>query len=99
MASMGCVYTPPHICVQSNTISSDVDYEYPSNSAQGQGFADLLTETRKALDSLASRKGDSTPYLLTAAVSAGAENYANLKVPQMNAALDFWNLMASLRES
>ncbi|KAJ3484930.1 hypothetical protein NLJ89_g11943 [Agrocybe chaxingu] len=30
----------------------------------------------------------------TAAVAAGAANYANLKVPQMNAAMDFWNLMA-----
>ncbi|ESK85470.1 glycoside hydrolase family 18 protein [Moniliophthora roreri MCA 2997] len=72
----------------------DLDFEYPSNSAEGQGFADLLTETRKAFDSLASRKGDSTPYLLTAAVSAGAQNYANLKVSQMNSALSFWNLMA-----
>ncbi|KAF8919477.1 glycoside hydrolase family 18 and carbohydrate-binding module family 5 protein [Mucidula mucida] len=72
----------------------DLDFEYPSNSAQGQGFADLFTELRTAFDNLASSKGDSTPYILSAAVSAGPANYANLVVPQMNSALTFWNLMA-----
>ncbi|KAF9479509.1 hypothetical protein BDN70DRAFT_806951 [Pholiota conissans] len=72
----------------------DIDFEYPSNSAQGQGLADLMTALRTAFNNLASQKGDSTPYLLTAAVAAGAANYANLVVPQMNSALSFWNLMA-----
>ncbi|KAK7052395.1 glycoside hydrolase superfamily [Favolaschia claudopus] len=72
----------------------DLDFEYPANAAQGQGFADLLTALRTAFDSLASRKGDSTPYQITAAVSAGPANYANLVVPQMEKALTFWNLMA-----
>jgi len=52
-----------------------------------------MTALRSAFDDLAKRKGDSTPYLLTAAVAAGAPNYANLKVSQMNAALNYWNLM------
>jgi len=76
-----------------NLLSSDLDFEYPSNAAQGQGFADLLTQLRSAFDALAAKKGDSTPYEISAAVSAGAENYANLVVPQMNAALTHWNLM------
>jgi len=75
---------------------SDIDFEYPSNSAQGQGLADLMTALRTAFDNLASRKGDSTPYLITAAVAAGAANYANLKVPQMNSAMNFWNLMVGV---
>lgn len=29
-----------------------------------------------------------------AAVAAGAENYANLVIPQMDKALSYWNLMA-----
>ncbi|THU88643.1 hypothetical protein K435DRAFT_803373 [Dendrothele bispora CBS 962.96] len=70
----------------------DLDFEYPGSAAQGQGFADLLTKLRSAFDSLAAKKGDSTPY----EISAGAENYANLVVPQMNAALTHWNLMVSL---
>ncbi|KAF9259245.1 hypothetical protein L218DRAFT_670920 [Marasmius fiardii PR-910] len=72
----------------------DLDFEYPASSAEGQGFADLLTATRQAFNDLATRKGDTTPYIITAAVSAGAANYAYLNVPQMNSALNFWNLMA-----
>ncbi|KAJ6600774.1 glycosyl hydrolases family 18-domain-containing protein [Mycena sp. CBHHK59/15] len=72
----------------------DLDFEYPANAAQGQGFADLYTALRTAFVALASKKGDATPYQLTVAVSAGAENYANLVVPQMDQALTFWNLMA-----
>lgn len=73
---------------------SDIDFEYPANSDQGQGFADLTTALRTAFDALAAKKGDSTTYLLTAAVAAGAPNYANLMVSQMNSALSFFNLMA-----
>ncbi|KAI0261223.1 glycoside hydrolase superfamily [Gloeopeniophorella convolvens] len=72
----------------------DIDFEYPSDSAQGQGFASLLTELRTAFDQLAQSNGDSVPYEITAAVSAGSANYANLVVPQMNSALSYWNLMA-----
>jgi chitinase len=72
---------------------SDIDYEYPANSEQGQGFADLLTELRKGFTALKDKKGDSTPYLISAAVAAGPQNYAYYKVPQMNEALDYWNLM------
>lgn len=92
----------------------DIDFEYPSDSAQGQGFADLLTSLRSAMDSLSQSNGDTEPYLLTvsiysppvffcmllmllsfqAAVAAGAENYANLVIPQMDKALSYWNLMA-----
>ncbi|KAF4607345.1 hypothetical protein EYR38_001413 [Pleurotus pulmonarius] len=72
----------------------DLDFEYPATAAEGQGFADLFTALRTAFDQLADRKGDTTPYLLSAAVSAGPANYANLVVPQMDRALSFWNLMA-----
>jgi chitinase len=34
---------------------------------------------------LAAKKGDTTPYQLSAAVSSGPENYANLVVAQMDA--------------
>ncbi|KAG6878469.1 hypothetical protein C0993_006311 [Termitomyces sp. T159_Od127] len=72
----------------------DIDFEYPSSDAQGQGFADLFTALRTAFDALATKKGDNVPYQLTAAVAAGPANYQHLKVPQMNAALNYWNLMA-----
>lgn len=69
------------------------DYEYPSTSAQGQGFADLLTELRTALTSLQTSNGDSVPYQITVAVAAGLDNAANYVVPQMDKAIDYWNLM------
>lgn len=72
----------------------DLDFEYPSSQAQGQGFADLLTSLRGAFDSLATSNGDTVPYQITAAVAAGSANYANLNVAQMDAALSYWNLMA-----
>ena len=43
----------------------DLDFEYPSSAAQGQGFADLLTSLRSAFDSNAAKKGDATTYSLT----------------------------------
>ncbi len=43
----------------------DLDFEYPSSTAQGQGFADLLTSLRSSFDTYAAGKGDTTPYLLT----------------------------------
>lgn len=72
----------------------DIDFEYPSTTAQGQGFGALYTELRTAFDNLAAKKGDTVPYQLTAAVSAGPANYAYLDVPTMDAALTYWNLMA-----
>ncbi|KAG6897598.1 hypothetical protein C0992_013276 [Termitomyces sp. T32_za158] len=69
-------------------------YSQSGDDAQGQGFADLLTALRSAFTALATKKGDKVPYEITAAVAAGPTNYQHLKVPQMNAALDYWNLMA-----
>ncbi|KAF8634067.1 hypothetical protein AX17_004330, partial [Amanita inopinata Kibby_2008] len=72
----------------------DIDFEFPTTTDLGQGLADLVTGLRTALDQLAARKGDSVPYLITAAVSAGPNNYANLRVPQMDDALSYWDVMA-----
>lgn len=72
----------------------DIDFEYPSGTAQGRTFANLLTELRSALDGLAKSNGDTVPYQLTAAVPASYEQYASLPVAQMDSALNYWNLMA-----
>ncbi|KAI0366008.1 hypothetical protein BV20DRAFT_1056021 [Pilatotrama ljubarskyi] len=72
----------------------DIDFEYPNSDTLASGFATLLTSLRTAFDNLQKQKGDSVPYQLTAAVSAGYNNSEFLKVPQMNSALTYWNLMA-----
>ena len=43
----------------------DLDFEYPSDADQGQGFADLITSLRSAMDTYAANKGDTVPYTLT----------------------------------
>ncbi|KAH9994631.1 glycoside hydrolase family 18 and carbohydrate-binding module family 5 protein [Russula vinacea] len=72
----------------------DIDFEYPNSIAQGRGFANLLTDLRMAGDALAKGNRDTTSYQLTVAVPAGSENYASLRVSQMDSALSYWNLMA-----
>ncbi|KAI0777587.1 glycosyl hydrolases family 18-domain-containing protein [Trametes elegans] len=72
----------------------DIDFEYPTSTALASGFASLLTSLRIAFDDLQLKKGDSTPYELTAAVPAGSDNYEWLKVSVMDDALTYWNLMA-----
>ncbi|KAI0816865.1 glycoside hydrolase superfamily [Trametes gibbosa] len=72
----------------------DIDFEYPNSDALATGFATLLTSLRVAFDNLKLQKGDSTPYELTAAVPAGSDNYQWLRVPIMDNALTYWNLMA-----
>jgi chitinase len=54
-----------------------------------------MTDLRTALTQLQNRKGDRVPYLLTAAVGAGPTGYTYLNIPQMDRAMDFWNLMVS----
>ena len=43
----------------------DIDFEYATTTAQGQGFATLLSELRTAFNSYASSNGDTVPYLIT----------------------------------
>jgi chitinase len=43
----------------------DVDYEYPQNPEQAQGYVDLLRELRHGLDEHARRKGADYRFLLT----------------------------------
>ncbi|KAG8779938.1 hypothetical protein FRC12_023687, partial [Ceratobasidium sp. 428] len=72
----------------------DIDYEYPETPEQATGFVSLLSELRAGLDAHAKKKGETNPYQLSAAVPAGADNYQNLLVSQMNPYLTLWNLMA-----
>ncbi|KAL1694011.1 glycoside hydrolase family 18 and carbohydrate-binding module family 5 protein [Schizophyllum commune] len=72
----------------------DLDFEYPGSAEQGAGFGALFTELRAALDKLQQSKGDATPYEISVAVSAGADNYKYLDVNTMDKALTYWNLMA-----
>ncbi|KAM5540815.1 hypothetical protein V8D89_005459 [Ganoderma adspersum] len=71
----------------------DIDYEFPSSNALGTGLASLIAELRTAFNDLQKKKGDSTPYLVTAATSALPSQYKYYDFKKMDAALNFWNLM------
>ncbi|KIY50369.1 glycoside hydrolase family 18 protein [Fistulina hepatica ATCC 64428] len=72
----------------------DVDYEYPQNDEQARGYVALLAELRAGLDALAHTHGSGCRFLLTIAAPCGPDNYKKLHVREMDASLDFWNLMA-----
>ncbi|KAF9531136.1 glycoside hydrolase superfamily [Crepidotus variabilis] len=72
----------------------DLDWEYPTSKEQGQGFADLFTALRTAFNNLQTRKSDSTRYIISSAMSLVPSNYQLLNIPQLNAAIDYWNFMA-----
>ncbi|CAE6375058.1 unnamed protein product [Rhizoctonia solani] len=71
----------------------DIDWEYPAGE-QAEAFVALLKETHAGLKAHAKNKGDKIPYELNAAVPAGAQNYQNLKVKEMDKYLSYWALMA-----
>lgn len=52
-----------------------------------------MAALRSALDALQAQKGDAQPYLLSAALPAGASNAANFDVPALVPLLDLFNLM------
>ncbi|KZP18465.1 glycoside hydrolase family 18 protein [Athelia psychrophila] len=75
------------------SVVSDLDYEYPTTTAEGAGFADLFTELRTAFTTLQKTNGETEPYQLTAAINAVNYNNKFFVVPQSDAALTYWNIM------
>ncbi|KAL7422350.1 Chitinase 4 [Cryptotrichosporon argae] len=72
----------------------DIDYEYPKTPSDAAAYVDLLHELRHALFQLARSKGRRDgQYQLTVAAPCGADNMRVLRVAEMDAVLDFWNLM------
>ncbi|KAK7204246.1 chitinase [Myxozyma melibiosi] len=76
----------------------DIDWEFPKNLGEGEQYLQILHDLRVALDQnsrdILSLTGYQPKFYLTIAAPCGAENLANLLIPQMDQYLDFWNLMA-----
>jgi chitinase len=72
----------------------DIDWEYPKSDAEAQDFVKLLHATRHELDQYANSLQHRPHFLLTVACPAGPQNYQIMRLREMDAYLDFWNLMA-----
>ncbi|KAL1921041.1 uncharacterized protein VTP21DRAFT_11676 [Calcarisporiella thermophila] len=72
----------------------DIDWEFPNNSEDAENFVKLLHDFRTALTEDAERKGDSIPYLLTAAMPCSEDKYNLLKLEHMAHYVDHFYLMA-----
>ncbi|WWC71422.1 uncharacterized protein I206_105378 [Kwoniella pini CBS 10737] len=73
----------------------DIDYEYPSTSQQAEAYVSLLAELRTGLVRLAQANHQPAgQYELTVAAPCGMQNMEILRAKDMDASLDFWNLMA-----
>ncbi|WVW85453.1 hypothetical protein I302_107491 [Kwoniella bestiolae CBS 10118] len=73
----------------------DIDYEFPSTSAEAEAYLSLVTEVRQGLVKLAQDNHQpATQYELTVAAPCGMQNMKILRAKDMDVALDFWNLMA-----
>ncbi|OZJ02116.1 hypothetical protein BZG36_04733 [Bifiguratus adelaidae] len=71
----------------------DIDWEYPKDANDAENYVRLLYDMRYALDNLAQQQQTSR-YLLSCALPAGASNYNLLKLKEMDRYLDIFYLMA-----
>ncbi|KAM5448507.1 Chitinase 4 [Microsporum audouinii] len=68
----------------------DIDWEYPKDENEANNLVLLLKACRESLNAAQKNR----KFLLTAAVPCGPVNYEKLKLKDMSAYLDFFNLMA-----
>ncbi|EJD03133.1 glycoside hydrolase family 18 protein [Fomitiporia mediterranea MF3/22] len=94
MARQNFVQSAVHLMESLGLDGLDIDYEYPSNAYQANGYVTLLKELREALDARSQVRGTNHKFLLTIAAPCGPENYKMLRIGDMDKYLDFWNLMA-----
>lgn len=71
----------------------DIDWEYPADDEEATNYVLLLKELREALDDYAEQSAPGYHFLMTIATPAGASDYCQLHLKEMDQYLDSWHLM------
>jgi chitinase len=72
----------------------DIDWEYPTSDAEATNYVLLLKELRAALDAYAQKSAQGYHFLITVASPAGATQYNQMHLKEMDQYIDSWHLMA-----
>ncbi|KXJ85142.1 family 18 glycosyl hydrolase, partial [Microdochium bolleyi] len=71
----------------------DIDWEYPTSSADAANFVLLLEAVRAELDAYSKRAASDYHFILSAATPAGPASYKMLNLKRMGDVLDYLNIM------
>jgi chitinase len=90
----GLDVSPQSQSTRDNTLTIQIDWEYPKDATEAQNLVLLLSEVKDALSAYSATLPDTPHFLLTVASPAGPANYEKMNIKKMTYLLDFWNLMA-----
>jgi len=69
----------------------DIDWEWPQNQAEGEAYADLMIELRKAFDLLEQQNG--RKYLITSAIGTHSNNISHINYVRAEPYMDYIFMM------
>lgn len=72
----------------------DIDWEFPTTTAEGANYVLLLKAVRAELDAYSKKSASCYRFLLTIAASAGPSTYAVQPLAALAKTIDWFNLMA-----
>jgi chitinase len=70
----------------------DIDWEYPTTTADGENFTTFIRELRCSLDTLA-QKMSTEPFLITIAINCSTRMIKTTNVGEFHSCIDFVNVM------
>ncbi|CAG8517824.1 8556_t:CDS:2 [Diversispora eburnea] len=72
----------------------DIDWEYPKTPQEGENYVKLVRELRIELDNYAKEIEERIPFLITAAMPCGPDNYNKIPLEEFSKYVNYLNLMA-----
>jgi chitinase len=72
----------------------DIDWEWPANDTDAANMVALLKAVRQALDAYSAANANNYHFILSVALPAGPDNYKKLRLSEMNAYVDQFNMLS-----